>query len=206
MYRPPHFREDRLEAQHAVMRAHTLALLIVEGPDGLLADPVPFLLDPEGGEFGVLRAHVARANPQVQALAAAEECLVVFQGPGAYVSPTWYATKGETHRVVPTWNYAVVQAFGHPRLVEDPAWLRAQIDGLTALQESRLPQPWRVDDAPAEFIRAQLKGIVGVEIPIGRIEGKLKASQNRSDADRAGVAEGLRAMADVIEEHGGPVR
>ncbi len=157
-----------------------------------MANSVPFTAYPEEGA-GVLRAHVARANFQWQELSATAECLVVFQGPQAYVSPTLYPTKAETHKVVPTWNYATVHVWGRPQAIEDAVWLRRQIDDLTAAREGRRPNPWKVADVPADFIAAQLKAIVGIEIAITRIEAKWKMSQNRSEADRQGVVEGLRA-------------
>ncbi len=211
MYQPPHFREDRLEVQHALIRANPLALLVTHGPEGLEANPIPFLLDPGAGPLGTLRAHLARANPQAHALARGEEALVVFQGGDAYVTPSWYATKRETGKVVPTWNYAVVQAWGTPRVVEDRAWLAHQIAALTALREAVRPEPWAVSDAPAAFVEAQLKGIVGVEIKVARIAGKWKVSQNRPPADRAGVAAGLEdageagslGMARLVRDRGG---
>jgi transcriptional regulator len=199
MYQPPHFREDDLAVQHALIRAHPLGLLITAGEQGIVANPVPFLLDEAGGEKGILRAHVARANAQWREIGGRAAALVVFQGAEAYVTPSWYKTKQETGKVVPTWNYAIVQARGAARLVEDPAWLRAQIDALTAQQEGGRPQPWQVGDAPDAFIAAQLKGIVGIEIAISAIEGKWKVSQNRPEADRAGVARGLREEAPNAE-------
>jgi transcriptional regulator len=196
MYQPPHFREDRIEVQRRLIRAYPLGLLITAGTSGLLANPIPFLIDGEGPALGMLRCHLARANPQWRELASVQECLAVFQGPQAYISPSWYATKRETGKVVPTWNYAAVHVWGQPRVIEDQEWLRRQITDLTASRESSRASPWAVDDAPPEFVTAQIKGIVGVEIPISRIEGKWKMSQNRSEADRAGVVEGLSG-----EEH-----
>jgi len=190
MYQPPTFREDDLGVQHALIRAHPLGLLITAGAEGILADPVPFLVDGTGGK-GVLRAHVARANRQWHAIRDGAAAMVVFQGAEAYVTPSWYRTKAETGKVVPTWNYAIVQARGPAKIVEDAAWLRSQIDALTAQQEGSRPQPWQVGDAPGSFIAAQLKGIVGIEIEIAEIEGKWKVSQNRPEADRDGVARGL---------------
>jgi transcriptional regulator len=190
MYRPPAFREDRIEVLHAAIRAHPLATLVTAGPSGLEANHIPFLIE-EGGPFGVLRGHLARANGQLEALRAGAEVLVIFQGPQAYVSPAWYATKAETGKVVPTWNYVAVHCWGAPRVIDDAAWLRGLIGRLTRSQEELRPEPWAVEDAPADFIAAQIKGIAGLEIPVARIEGKWKASQNRSDADRAGVAAGL---------------
>lgn len=210
MYQPPHFREDRIEVQHDLIRAHPLGLLITAGPGGLMANPIPMLIYPEGSERGTLRAHLARGNPQWRELSAVAECLVVFQGPQEYVTPSWYPTKQETGKVVPTWNYVTVQASGRPQVIEDAAWLRRQLDDLTLLKEGARLSPWKVDDAPPEYVVAQLKGIVGVEIPIDRIEGKWKVSQNRPEADRAGILAGLReqgepseSMAALVAERGG---
>jgi transcriptional regulator len=210
MYQPPHFREDRVEVQHALIRAHPLGLLITAGPGGLMANPIPFLIDPGASERGTLRCHLARANAQWRELTAVEECLVVFQGPQDYVTPSWYATKRETGKVVPTWNYATVHAWGRPQVIDDEAWLRRQIEDLTRSREHVRAAPWTVDDAPLEFVSAQLKGIIGVEIPIVRIEGKWKMSQNRPEADRIGVVAGYReqgetaaAIADLVAERGG---
>jgi transcriptional regulator len=191
MYQPPAFVEDRLPVLHALIRAHPLATLITAGPGGLIANFVPFILS-DGGDKGTLRAHIAKANDQVEALRAGAETLVVFHGPEAYITPSWYASKKEHGRVVPTWNYAVVEVRGTPRVIDDPAWVRAQIGALTSSQEDRRPLPWMVADAPGDFIAGQIKAIIGVEIPILTIEGKWKVSQNRSAADRQGVEDGLR--------------
>ena len=136
MYQPPAFREDRLEVQHELIRAHPLGLLITAGPAGLLANPFPFLLDADGTPLGTLRLHIARANPHWREFDAIDECLVVFQGPQDYVTPSWYATKRETGKVVPTWNYAMVHVWGRPRVVNDAVWLRRQLDDLTASREA----------------------------------------------------------------------
>jgi transcriptional regulator len=210
MYQPPHFREDRLEVQHDLIRAHPFGLLITAGAGGLVANPIPFIVDLNASERGTLQGHLARGNGQWSDLASVDECLVVFQGPQEYISPSWYPTKQETGKVVPTWNYVTVHVWGRPRVIEDVDWLRAQIEALTALREGPRATPWRVSDAPETFVAAQLKGIVGVEVPISRIEGKWKVSQNRPEADRAGVVRGLRAqgtasdaMADLVAERGG---
>jgi transcriptional regulator len=195
MYQPVHFREDRLDVQHGLISTHPLGLLVTAGPGGLMANAVPFLVDAEG-PFGTLRAHVARANPQWGELAGLDECLVVFQGPQDYVTPSWYATKRETGKVVPTWNYATVHAWGRPRVVEDATWLRRQIGDLTGSMERRRVAPWAVEDAPADFVAMQVRAIVGIEIPIARIEGKWKMSQNRTPADREGVVAGYRQDGD----------
>lgn len=190
MYLPAVFREDRLEVLHALIRAHPLATLITAGPGGLVANLVPFVLTGTG-EQGTLRAHIAKANPQADALRAGVETLVVFHGPETYITPSWYVSRKEHGRVVPTWNYVMVQVRGAPRLIDDAAWLRTQIEDLTSSQENRRSDPWHVSDAPEIFISGQIGAIVGIEIPISTIEGKWKVSQNRSEADRRGVEEGL---------------
>ena len=191
MYQPSAFKEERIETLHALIRSHPLATLITAGHGGLLANLVPFTLVGEGAK-GTLRCHVARANDQVEALKAGAETLVLFQGPEAYITPSWYASKKEHGRVVPTWNYVVVQVRGKPRLIEDPAWIREQIGHLTSIHEGARAKPWNVSDAPEPYVAGQIKAIVGVEIPIAAIEGKWKASQNRPEADRQGVEAGLR--------------
>jgi transcriptional regulator len=207
MYQPPHFREERLALQHALIRRCPLGLLVSAGPSGPTANPLPFVLDAAASERGTLRAHLARANPQWRELGG--EALVVFQGAEGYVTPSWYATKRETGKVVPTWNYVMVQARGPVRVIEDEGWLREQIEALTRMQEGARSEPWAVDDAPAPFVAAQIRGIVGIEIEIARLEGKWKVSQNRPEADRRGVADGLRAepdgaaMAELVETFGG---
>lgn len=207
MYQPHIFREENLETLHSFIRAHPLGTVITAGSGGLLANLVPFTLV-DGGENGTLRAHVAKVNDQVDALRSGTETLVVFQGPDAYITPSWYVSKEEHGRVVPTWNYVVVQARGTSRVIDDPDWLRAQIQHLTATQEKNRSTPWDVNDAPEPFIAGQIKSIIGVEIPISTIEGKWKVSQNRSVADREGVEEGLRRegiseeMAELVAQHG----
>jgi len=191
-----------------LIRAHPLATLITAGTGGLIANLVPFTLVDTRSK-GTLRAHVAKANDQVDALRDGAETLVVFHGPEAYITPSWYASKKEHGRVVPTWNYVVVQVRGMPRVVDDTDWLREQIGALTSTQESHRSEPWKVSDAPAPFIEDQIKAIIGVEIPILSIEGKWKVSQNRSIADRQGVFEGLQQeegkkdMAELVADKGG---
>jgi transcriptional regulator len=196
MYQPLPHRQDQLEAQHALMRSHPLGLLISHGAQGLEANSIPFLIDPKASKLGTLQAHMARANGQWRSLSEAADALVIFQGADHYITPSWYETKRETGKVVPTWNYVMVQARGRPRVIEDAAWLRTQIEALTRSQESARAAPWAVGDAPAEFVEAQIKAIIGVEIEITDISGKWKASQNRPAADRAGVVAGLRGMGD----------
>jgi transcriptional regulator len=204
MYQPPHFREDRIEVQHGLIRSHPLGLLIAAGPGGLQANPLPFLVYPEPSPHGTLRAHMARGNPQWRELSAVKECLVVFQGPQQYITPSWYPTKKEHGKVVPTWNYVTVHAWGAPQVIDDAAWLRRQVEDLTNQNEGKLPEPWKVDDAPEQYLASQFKGIIGVEIPIARIEGKWKVSQNRPAIDREGVVAGLRnaggRQAEVMAE------
>ena len=196
MYIPPAFREERIETLHELIRQHPLGLLTTAGASGLLATPVPFLVYADEGNSGTLRAHVARANPHWRDLQGVAECLVVFLGPQGYITPSWYPSKQEAQKVVPTWNYVTVHAWGKPRIVEDAAWLRRQLDDLTHARERARPQPWAVGDAPDDYIAAQMQAIVGIEIPIERIEGKWKLSQNRAEADRAGVAAGLSSPDD----------
>lgn len=209
MYLPASFCEDDLNNQLALLRANPLGLIISQSPQGLLADPVPFLVDQEQGQV-ILRAHLSRANPHWQVLQAGQECLVVFQGAEGYISPGWYETKRQTGKVVPTWNYATVQMWGIPKVIEEASWLRQQLTGLTALHEGKQPQPWHLEDAPAGYIAANMKGIIGIEIAVTRREGKWKMSQNRTAVDVDGVIAGLRAgdaaqqqLADEVERRRG---
>jgi transcriptional regulator len=214
VYNPPDFREDRLPVLHAFIREHGLATLITLGPDGLVADHIPMEVHADDGPLGTLRGHVSRANPVWHRAAPEMEALAIFQGPQTYVSPAWYPTKQETGKVVPTWNYAVVHAHGPLRAIEDRAWLRALVERLTTRHEAERADPWHVTDAPEDFVESMLEGIVGLEIPIARLEGKWKVSQNRPAADRTGVVTGLRAaggsvraaMADLVDEAARPRR
>ena len=194
MYLPKHFEESRAEVLHELIRTHPLGLLVTLTDAGLQANPVPFMLDadPAGGP-GILRAHVARANRLWRETRSDVEALVVFQGPQAYVSPSWYPSKAEHGKVVPTWNYVMVQARGTLRAVDDPAWVRAFVTRLTTRHEAVQAKPWAVADAPPDYIDATARAIVGLEITLSALVGKWKVSQNRSAADRAGVASGLRA-------------
>lgn len=196
MYQPPHFNEESPLAMQGLIRAFPLGLLITGGSSGLTANAIPFSIDPESGEQGVLRCHVARANSQWKEIGDGLDVLVVFQGAQHYVHPGWYETKRETGKVVPTWNYAMVQVKGRARMMDDGAWLARQIRDLTDMMEGAYPKPWAVDDAPAPYIEAQMRGIVGIEIVISDMHGKWKVSQNRNDADVEGVIEGLQALRD----------
>ncbi|MBC8073291.1 MAG: FMN-binding negative transcriptional regulator, partial [Deltaproteobacteria bacterium] len=194
MYQPAHFQETRLPVLHDLIRAYPLATLVTLDTSGLVANLIPMEIDASVGELGVLRGHVARGNPVWKSHRAEVEAMALFAGPHDYITPSYYATKAETGKVVPTWNYATVHAYGPLRAIDDPAWLRAFLEQLTHRHEAELPahQPrWQVSDAPASYIDGLLQAIVGIEIPITRFEGKWKVSQNRSVADRAGVAAGL---------------
>lgn len=209
MYIPASFRESKIERLHNLIVQHPLGLLVTHGEGGLEASPVPFLLYADEGKHGVLRAHLAKANPHWKLLAGHAECLVVFQGVDGYVTPSWYPSKAQTHKTVPTWNYAIVQVRGQATVIDDAIWLRRQLDDLTTLHEKSRPQPWSVSDAPADYIAAQMQAIIGIEIPINRIDGKWKMSQNKDEADRNGVIAGMSLdkdphknvqVADVIRQ------
>jgi transcriptional regulator len=191
MYSPPHFREDRLDVLHAVIRSRPLAALVVADAGGFEVNHVPCLLAAGAPAPGTLHAHVSRANPLARLAPAGVAAVAIFSAAEGYVSPAWYPAKAETGRVVPTWNYIVVHAHGRLRPVDDVEWLRAQAGELTRRQEAGREAPWSVADAPDEYVEAQLRGIVGLELVIGRLEGKWKLGQNRSGADRLGTAEGL---------------
>jgi transcriptional regulator len=195
MYLPKHFAEERREVLHAAMTAHPLALLVTHGASGLDANPVPWMVDASRGPFGTLRAHVARANPVWKD--AGSEVLVMFQGPQAYVSPGWYASKAEHGKVVPTWNYIVVQARGVLRAVDDADWLRELVGTLTDRHEAGRDRPWQVGDAPDDFIAQTLRAIVGIEVELTALVGKWKVSQNRPATDREGVIRGLESQGDA---------
>ena len=193
MYVPNHFAESRVDVLHDLIRTHPFGALVVLASDGLNANHIPFEIDPEPAPFGTLRGHVARANPAWHDFSPQVDALALFQGPHAYISPAWYESKKEHGKVVPTWNYAVVHAHGPLRVIDDRAWLRQFVGKLTDRHEAARSDPWKVTDAPADFIDTMVSAIVGIEIPIARLTGKWKVSQNRPEKDRAGVAEGLMA-------------
>ncbi|MFP6847617.1 MAG: FMN-binding negative transcriptional regulator [Pseudomonas sp.] len=209
MYTPAAFRQDDLATLHQQMRDSRLPTLVSHGSQGLLASHLPLLLAPDEGEYGTLYGHFARANPQWRDLAEGSEVLVIFQGPEAYISPSWYAAKAEHGKVVPTWNYISVQAHGRAEVFDDPERLLQLVSRLSALYEADRPQPWAVSDAPREYIDSMLRAIVGFALPIQRLEGKWKLGQNRSQADQAGMREGLagsfeprdRELASHINNH-----
>ena len=196
MYLPKHFEQLDGEAIAGLLAAHPLATLVWQSADGLSAEHLPLIFDRDerDGPHGTLRGHVARANP-VWREAAGAAVMAVFQGPQAYVSPSWYPSKAATAKVVPTWNYAVVHAHGNLRAIEDAAWLRVLVGRLTDTHEATRAHRWQVDDAPTDFIAQMLGAIVGIEVEVTRLQAKWKVSQNRSASDRAGVAAGLDSLA-----------
>lgn len=194
MYIPAYFEESRLDVLHSLIEKHTLGTFVVPTETELIANNIPFLIDGTRGPFGVLQAHVARANPVWKTLSSRIPSLVCFQGENNYISPSWYASKQEHGKVVPTWNYITVQAQGYPKFIEDKTWLLDFVTRLTNKHEAMMEMPWQVTDAPADYIDQLLGAIVGVEIPIERIQGKWKMSQNRSETDRANIAKAISAM------------
>lgn len=192
MYMPPAFNDQDRDSLHATIRAARLANLVTATSEGPQVTPLPLLLDPDEGEHGTLYGHLARGNPQWR-VPALGEAVAVFMGPDAYITPSWYETKRDTGKVVPTWNYVTVHAHGPAEFFDDAERLLAAVTRLTRRHEGERASPWEVSDAPADYIAAQLRGIVGLRMPITRLEGKKKMSQNRSEADRRGVAAGLAA-------------
>ena len=198
MYTPPAFRDEDRAALLATMRAARLANFVTATADGPLVTPLPLMVDETEGEHGVIYTHLAKANPQWR-VPPLGEALATFMGQEAYITPAWYATKQESGKVVPTWNYVAVHAHGPVEFFEDADRLRDVVTRLTILHESARATPWQVNDAPADFVAAQLRGIVGLRMPITRLEGKRKMSQNRNEADRAGVIAGLSASERVSD-------
>lgn len=211
MYLPRHFEETRTEVLHQLVRQHPLATLVHLGPHGLEANHVPLQLHSEPGQPLVLRGHVARANALWRDADLSVPVLAVFQGPQHYISPNWYASKAEGGKVVPTWNYAVVHAKGLLRIRDDAAWVRAQMQALTTLQEAPLPHPWAVEDAPADYTARLLQAVVGLELVVDSLQGKWKVSQNQSVANQASVQQALQSdggaatadMAALVQGYGG---
>ncbi|QOL48621.1 FMN-binding negative transcriptional regulator [Massilia litorea] len=195
-----------VDTMFSLIDEHALGAWVVAGKDGLVANHLPFLLDRSRGPHGTLVGHVARANPVWRMLDGQASSLVIFQGPQSYITPNWYPGKAEHGKVVPTWDYAVVHAHGVARAIDDPAWLMDMLDRLTNAHEAAQPAPWRVADAPPDYIDRLLRAIVGIEITVERFEGKLKASQDEAVRDRLGTVEGLRglvrpkaALADLVK-------
>jgi len=193
MYLPELFRVEDVAQTHALMRARPFAALVSAGPSGLFASHLPTVLKDEG-RYGVIECHLARANPHCRDLAGGE-ALMIFQGAEGYITPNWYATKAQTGKVVPTWNYAVVHAYGRPAVMQEKEWLVRHVGELTAQQEKTEAQPWKLSDAPDSYIDVMTRGIVGFRFAIVRLEGKWKMSQNRVEQDWKGVVTGLNARA-----------
>jgi transcriptional regulator len=208
MYIPKAFEETRTPVIHALIESQPFASLITMGSSGLLASHIPMVLEKEGSPLGNLKCHLSRANPQWKEFTPEVEALAIFAGSHHYISPSWYPETAETGKAVPTWNYAVVHAYGQLRVIEDAGWLRANVEALTNVHEAGMPAPWKVADAPPDYVSTMIRGIVGLELTITRLEGKWKASQNRPERDRLGVVEGLgeidtessRAMQTIVRE------
>jgi len=195
MYLPKHFEETDRAVLHALIRSHPLSTWVTHSAAGLAVNHIPFMLDRDAGPHGKLVGHVARANPVWKTLS--EPAVVVFQGPEAYISPSWYPSKQEHGKAVPTWNYAVVHAHGTPTAIEDVGWLRQFVTRFTQEHESRRDDPWQVSDAPTDYIEKMLGAIVGIEIPLTALTGKWKVSQNRPLADQEGMVSGLNTEGDA---------
>ncbi len=194
MYIPKFNEEKRLEVLHGLIRSQPFATLVTMGTSGLIATHLPMVLSPGEGSPDILRGHVSRANPQWRELDPAIEALAIFAGPHHYITPSWYPEKSEDGKVVPTWNYAVVHAYGSVTTIEDPTWLLTHLKSLTTQHESAFPNPWAITDAPEDYIASQLRGIVGIEIPIRRLEGKWKVSQNKSEHTKQSIEQGLEDL------------
>lgn len=209
MYAPKQHEELDVAVLHSLVRSHPLGAWVTLAQGELVANHVPFLLDPTRGELGTLVGHVARANEVWKSYSETTESVVMFQGPQCYITPSWYPSKHEHGRAVPTWNYAVVHVHGIPRAIEGRDWLYAHVNELTDRHEAERALPWRVADAPVEYMERMLQSVVGIEIPITRLFGKWKVSQNRSDPDKLGVVAGLlerpddvaREMASLVRQH-----
>ncbi len=193
MYIPPHFKEDRIDVLQEVIRAAGPATLVSMTADGLFASHAPLMLDPEPAPYGTLVGHLAKANPHAGLADRRVQTLVIFHGPNGYITPSYYAAKKQHGKVVPTWNYVAIHAYGTLEAFDDPARLLEVVTRLTNLHETPRALPWAVADAPHDFVQGMLRGIVGIALPIARLEGKVKMSQNRPASDQSGVIEGLRA-------------
>jgi transcriptional regulator len=208
MYLPEQFHVTDRARLHALMRGRPFATLVSAGPSGLLGTHLPTVLKPDDGALGSIECHVARANPHWRDFADGLDALMIFQGAEAYIRPSWYPSKARHGKVVPTWNYATVHAYGRARTIEDRSWLARHVSELSDQQEQGEHAPWATSDAPSDFVEAMLRGIVGIRFEITRLEGKWKMSQNRDAADRTGTVTGLRArgegrdseVADLVEE------
>lgn len=193
MYIPTQFEETRPEVLQDLIRSSPLATLVTHSVAGLNANHIPMFLSSCPAPNGALQGHLARANPLVEEIAAGTEALAIFHGPEAYITPSWYATKKETGKVVPTWNYVVVHVHGVLRIVDDPVWLRKQLGSLTESNEAAFTDPWAISDAPSEHIETIMAAIVGMEMSITKMQGKWKVSQNQPEKNQASLSTGLRA-------------
>jgi transcriptional regulator len=208
MYIPRHNEEKRVPVMHALMVAQPFGTLVTLGASGLFASHIPMVLEDDGSPFGVLKGHISRANAQWRDFVPTIDALAIFAGPQHYISPVWYPETKEHGKEVPTWNYVVVHAYGPLKVIQDHHWLMMNVEKLTNVHEAGSPAPWKVSDAPPDFIKSQLNGIVGLELPIQRLEGKWKVSQNRTERERNGVIDGLAklntpeslAMKALVEE------
>lgn len=193
MYMPQQFEQLNIEVMHELIRNRPLATLVTLGSNGINANHIPLHISPTPEPFGVLRGHVARSNPIWSDLDQAIDALAIFHGPDAYISPSWYASKQETGKVVPTWNYTVVHAYGSLRIIDDATWVRTQLEALTAQNEAEFPHPWAVSDAPEAFTEKLIEVVVGIEMIITRLSGKWKVSQNQPPQNQRSVIQGLNA-------------
>jgi transcriptional regulator len=207
MYLPKQFSVTDVAVMQQLIRDYPLATLISRTAESINANHIPLMLLSKKLPWGCLQGHLARANPLLQEIRANPEVLVIFQGAQSYISPSWYPSKQEHHQVVPTWNYTAVHAYGSVRVIEDHIWLRTHLTAMTAQHESRLPEPWQLQDAPDEYLKKMFNAIVGIEIQITTLQGKWKVSQNRPPQDQQGVVTGLQAqgdstMADLVKQFG----
>jgi transcriptional regulator len=205
MYIPKHFDEPRIDVMQTLIRDYPLATLVTLSADGINANHIPLHLTDDGSPYGSLRGHVARSNPLWTDFDPQAEVLVVFQAENAYISPSWYASKQQTGKVVPTWNYAAVHAYGTLRIIDDPAWIRRQLEAMTDEFEAEFPEPWSISDAPADFTERLITQIIGIEISVTRLQSKWKVSQNQPPENRSSVIEALReaehpAMANLVTD------
>jgi transcriptional regulator len=194
VYIPKAHEENRIEVLHDLIESRPLASLVTMGRSGLFASHLPMVLDRGSTQHGLLKGHLSRANQQWRDFLPSVEALAIFSGPQHYITPSWYPEKLETGKVVPTWNYAVVHVYGHLKVIEDAEWLMDHLNSLTQVHEAAMPRPWKVSDAPADYIASLVKGIVGLELPIERLEGKWKVSRNQPERNRVGVIEGLEQL------------
>jgi len=209
MYVPKQHEETDLSVLHTLIKTHPLGTWVTQCEGALIANHIPFLLEPARGKYGTLVGHIARANPVWKTFSTSIRSVVIFQGAETYITPSWYPSKHETGKAVPTWNYAVVHAHGLPRIIENREWLLAHLTQLTDEHEAEQALPWKISDAPLDFIDRLMQAIVGIEIPIDQLVGKWKVSQNRPEPDKLGIVAGLlsrnemqdKEMAKMVNQH-----